>query len=50
VQVREGEIFPMGGMTPYARTGDRAVIARVLLVLVGGMVFSRRRSVPDDGS
>jgi len=50
VQVLEGEIFPMGGMTPYARTGDLAVIALVLLVLIGGMVLSRRRSVPHDRS
>ena len=47
VQVLEGEIFPMAGMTPYARIGDVAVIALVLLVLIGCIVLSRRQSVPD---
>ena len=44
VQVLEGKIFPMAGMTPYARTGDAAVIALVVLVLIGCMVISRRQS------
>ena len=38
----------MGGMTPYARTGDVAVIALVSLVLIGGIFLSRRRSLPND--
>jgi apolipoprotein N-acyltransferase len=48
VQVLEGEIFPMEGMTPYARTGDVAVLAAVVLVLIGTVASSRRRSAPDD--
>ena len=44
VQVLRGEIFPMGGTTPYARTGDLAVVALALLVLVGAIVMGRRRS------
>jgi apolipoprotein N-acyltransferase len=44
VQVLEGEIFPMKGMTLYARTGDSVVIALVVLVLIGCIVISRRQS------
>jgi len=43
-QVLEGKIFPMTGMTPYARTGDAAVIALVVLVLIGCIAISRRQS------
>jgi len=48
VQVLEGEILPMGGMTLYARTGDRAVIALAVLVLMGGAVLRRRQSAAND--
>ena len=48
VQVLEGEILPMGGMTLYARTGDLGVVSLLLLVLMGGIVFRRRQSVPDN--
>ena len=48
VQVLEGEIRPMGGMTLYARTGDLAVIALLVLILIGGIVLSPRRSVPNN--
>ncbi len=44
VQVLEGEIFPMQGMTPYARSGDVAVIALAALVLLGGVFANRRRA------
>jgi apolipoprotein N-acyltransferase len=47
VEVLAGEIFPMGGMTPYARTGDLAVIALLVLALMGGFVAGRRRYAPD---
>jgi apolipoprotein N-acyltransferase len=49
VQVLEGEIFPMEGMTLYARTGDSAVIALVVLVLIGCFAASRRQSARHDG-
>lgn len=39
--VLTGEILPMGGMTPYARLGDRAVIFLLLLCLVGLFIKSR---------
>jgi apolipoprotein N-acyltransferase len=48
VQVLEGEILPMGGMTLYARTGDVAVIALAVLVLMGGAVLRRRQSAAND--
>jgi apolipoprotein N-acyltransferase len=44
VQVLEGTIFAMGGMTPYARTGDVAVIPLVALVLIGSSAIGRRQS------
>ena len=51
VQVLEGEILPMQGMTPYARIGDSAVIA-ILAVLVsvvfGTIVIARQQSARDD--
>ncbi len=47
VQVLEGEILPMVGMTLYARTGDLAVVSLVVLMLMVGIVFRRRQSVPD---
>lgn len=47
VRVLEGTIFPMRGMTPYARTGDVAMIALVALMLIGFVVISRRRSARD---
>jgi apolipoprotein N-acyltransferase len=49
VQVLEGEIFPMEGMTLYARTGDSVVIVLVVLVLVGCFAASRRQSARPDG-
>jgi apolipoprotein N-acyltransferase len=49
VQVLEGEIFPMEGMTLYARTGDSVVIALLVLVLMGCFAASRRQSAPHDG-
>ncbi len=49
VQVLEGEIFPMEGMTLYARTGDSVVIALLVLILMGCFVASRRHSTPHDG-
>jgi len=49
VQVLEGAIFPMEGMTLYARTGDSVVIVLVVLVLVGCFAASRRRSARPDG-
>ena len=48
VQVLTGEILPMGGMTLYARTGDVAVIALAMLVLMGGAVLRRRQSAAND--
>jgi apolipoprotein N-acyltransferase len=49
VQVLEGEIFPMEGMTLYARTGDSVVIALLVLLLMGCFAASRRQSAPHDG-
>ena len=49
VQVLEGEIFPMQGMTLYARTGDRVVITLAVLVLMGCFAAGRRQSAPHDG-
>ena len=49
VQVLEGEIFPMEGMTFYARTGDSVVIALLVLILMGCFAASRRQSAPHDG-
>ena len=49
VQVLEGEIFPMEGMTLYARTGDSVVIALLVLILMGCFAASRRQSAPHDG-
>lgn len=46
VQVLEGTVTPMGGMTPYARSGDTAVIALALLILIGCIVVGRRQSAP----
>jgi apolipoprotein N-acyltransferase len=48
VQVLEGEIVPMRGMTPYARTGDLVPVALAALVLIVPLVSSRRRSARDD--
>jgi apolipoprotein N-acyltransferase len=47
VQVLVGEIFPMHGMTPYARTGDVVVIALLALVLFGTVYASRRQPAGD---
>jgi apolipoprotein N-acyltransferase len=44
VQVLTGEILPMGGMTPYARTGDSVVIVLVALAVIGCVVLARRRA------
>ena len=49
VQVLEGEVFAMGGATPYVRSGDVPVIALALLVLMGAAAMARRQSVRDDG-
>lgn len=49
VQVLEGEVLPMQGMTPYARTGDAAVIAVLALVLAGTLAAGRRRA-PGSGN
>ena len=43
VQVLSGEIRPMTGMTPYARTGDWAVILLVALTMIAGIALARRR-------
>lgn len=43
VQVLEATVLPMGGMTPYARTGDVAVVALLVLALIGSVVIARRR-------
>lgn len=48
VQVLEGEIVPMQGMTPYAQTGDAAVVAAVVLALIGGIAARRWRAARDD--
>ena len=48
VQVLEGEILPMGGMTLYARTGDLGVVSLLVLMLIGGIVLRRRQSVPNN--
>ena len=42
--VLAGEILPMQGMTPYARTGDAVVVALALLALLAGFAAARRRS------
>lgn len=42
VQVLTGEVLPMKGLTPYARSGDLAVVALVVLMLVGGFALGRR--------
>ena len=44
VQVLPGEILPMGGMTPYARTGDTVVIVLMVLIVVGSVAITRRRA------
>jgi apolipoprotein N-acyltransferase len=49
VQVLKGTIFPMSGMTPYVRTGDAAVIALIVLVLIGCIAIGRRHRARDDG-
>ncbi|MBL6986643.1 MAG: apolipoprotein N-acyltransferase [Methylobacter sp.] len=36
-----GSIIPMGGMTPYARWGDKPVIAAMIIVLLGLMGYGR---------
>jgi apolipoprotein N-acyltransferase len=38
-------IVPMGGMTPYARLGDKFIIAGLLLIIVGFPVFRSRRKL-----
>jgi apolipoprotein N-acyltransferase len=43
VQVLAGEILPMGGTTPYGRTGDTVVIVLMALMLVVPVVIARRR-------
>ncbi len=48
VQVLRGKVFPMAGATPYVRTGDAAVIALMVLVLIGCIVIGRRRRARDD--
>jgi apolipoprotein N-acyltransferase len=48
VQVLAGRIYPMGGLTPYARTGDTAIIALAVLMLIGAIVIGRRRPARDD--
>jgi len=44
VQVLPGEILPMGGMTPYARTGDTVVIVLMVLIVVACVAITRRRA------
>ena len=44
IAVLAGEILPMGGMTPYARTGDAVVIVLAALALVAGVATTRRRA------
>jgi len=34
-------ITPMGGMTPYARFGDKPIIAVMVILLVGSMGYGR---------
>ncbi|MFZ2406081.1 MAG: apolipoprotein N-acyltransferase [Methylobacter sp.] len=36
-----GTITPMGGMTPYARFGDKPVIAAMVVLLLGLMLYGR---------
>jgi len=48
VQVLAGEILPMGGMTLYAHTGDLGVVSLLVLMLIGGIVLSRRQFVPNN--
>ena len=45
VQVLAGEIFPMGGTTPYGRTGDTVVIVLMALMLIVpvAIAIARRR-------
>lgn len=44
VQVLPGEILPMGGMTPYARTGDTVVIVLMVLIVIACVAITRRRA------
>ena len=44
VQVVTGKIFPMQGMTPYARTGDTAVVAVLVVVLIVAIALARQRA------
>jgi apolipoprotein N-acyltransferase len=43
IQVLKGRVIPMAGMTPYARSGDIAAIAVVVLMLLGCLFIARRR-------
>lgn len=49
IQVLEGTVFPMGGSTPYAQSGDLAVVALLVLALVVAMLAGRRRTAPTAG-
>jgi apolipoprotein N-acyltransferase len=42
-------IVPMGGMTPYARLGDKFIIAGLLLILIGFPLFQRLRKETGPG-
>jgi apolipoprotein N-acyltransferase len=48
-RVLAGEALPMTGMTPYARTGDLAVIVLAVLALAAA-TFVRRRQAARDSS
>jgi apolipoprotein N-acyltransferase len=49
IQVLVGTVFPMGGSTPYAQSGDLAVVALLVLALVAAMLAGRRRAAPTAG-
>jgi apolipoprotein N-acyltransferase len=49
IQVLEGKVFPMRGSTPYARSGDAAVIAVITFVLIGAAVARRPRAARTAG-
>jgi len=46
VQVLSGTILPMQGMTPYATTGDAAMVAFLAVVLIVAVVLARRKAAP----